>query len=443
MELADRIKERNTLEEMLTAYIIQEPDILVKTAITPDIISVSSDCRSLLKAVIQLSRISEKIDIITLGQPSGVDISRIIEITNNLNYSTDVETIITRLMEFATVDRLGAFNQNLTALLQAETKSIDVVENMKSFLLSLEGNQVTGFRTMLDNVQDLTRQIEANINDNGLTGIPTGLGFIDHFCGGLQRSDLFVLAGRTSQGKTSLALTMAFNSAVRFYAKVGVISLEMSNIQLTARLSAYATSIPAKRLLYSRLSPDELQTFHSNINRLINSNIILDDKNQTNINEIVNRVKLMKIVEGIDYVVIDYLQLIGDNTAKGKSTEQLTSEIARRFKNLAKELDMPVVLLSQLARDKDGNPKPSLSQLRNSGQIEEAADVVAFVHRPEFYSKETFDFNQTTYDAKGKALFEVAKGRNIGIGGCVLDFDKDTTYFSDVKIEREYSQPTF
>jgi len=273
--------------------------------------------------------------------------------------------------------------------------------------------------------------INKNLRNKGeLTGIGTGFSAFDKFSCGLQNSDLIVIAGETSQGKTSLALNICNNAAFMFKKKIGIYSLEMSENQLGARLMSQVSQISSKKMISARLNPLELEHLNIKIKDLVESQIYIDECSSTSLEYLINSIMGLKIRKDIDLVVIDYLQLI-DNRRQGGIREQEVADTVRRLKNLAKELNIPIILISQLRRDKQDH-KPTLSRLRDSGQIEEAADVIWLIYRPDHYGIQTIDFlDGTSYDSQGFAHMIIAKGRNIGTTEFILKFSKKYTTFSE------------
>lgn len=261
-----------------------------------------------------------------------------------------------------------------------------------------------------------------------LTGTPTGFSKLDAK-GGLHPSDLVIVAGESSQGKTSFSNSIVLN-AIQKGAKVAFYSMEMTKVQLTARLAAMMSGVSSSDLLYStNLSLDQLARFDSALGALAGYQLYFDDKSTSNIEGILVSIRTLKAKYDIDGVVVDYLQILNVNT-KNSNKEQAMADAARRLKNIAKDLNIWVVALSQLNRDSN-KPQPNLNRLRDSGQIAESADIVMFVYRPEYYGKsfpEPFESEST----KGKAMIDVAKGRNIGTMRFLARFNAPLTLFEDI-----------
>ena len=297
------------------------------------------------------------------------------------------------------------------------------------------GNSVFTLKEAIDGVyENINRNYQGN---SSLTGYPTGFSAYDGKSGGLQTSDLVVIAADTSSGKTSLAIKITMNAGcpVAFY------SMEMKKEQIAARMISIKSGIPANEIMYSRLAPGQLQAVDKGVAKLNGLPVYFDDRSTSNIESILTSIRMMKTKYGIKGAVVDYLQILNVNM-KTANKEQQMGDTARRLKNLAKDLDIWIIALSQLSRDKD-NPVPSLARLRDSGQIAEAADVVILIYRPELYGKRYPD-QYCHASTSGTAMIDVAKGRNIGLLKFIVGFDKPTTNFyelSDIPREREEDAP--
>ena len=309
------------------------------------------------------------------------------------------------------------------------SERIAYIQDTLSKVMGSDVNQVT---MISDGIDQVFASIKENRTRTGLSGIGTGFEKYDSFTGGLQRSDLVIIAGETSQGKTSFALGMARNAALRFGAKVCVFSYEMTEKQIITRLISQQSGVNSKRLMTAQISDEEYLTAKERVQQLRQTQLIVDPCKNTSIDYLINNLRAYKMKYGIQVAVVDYLQLLrGD---KKESREQEVGTNTRRLKNMAKELEITIIALSQLSRDR-GNPKPTLNRLRDSGQIEEAADQVLFVYRPEMYGIQRFE--DTDISTEGMAVVILAKGRNVGVCSFYLNFDKYTTEFSN------YSQHDF
>ena len=326
--------------------------------------------------------------------------------------------------------RFFEIGQYLTSNAFTETEDIADVftqaNEMLSGILQLAENNIHQLRDIIGNVYKI---IDRNASSESIiTGSPTGFKAFDRKSGGLQKSDLVIIAGETSQGKTSLALSIARQIA-HAQGRIAIYSLEMTKEQLTARLMAMESGVPANEILFSRLQPFQYEMIDQTVSSLYDACILFDDRSTSNIDTIIASIRSMVIKHHIDGVVIDYLQILNVNM-KGSNKEQQMGEVARRLKNLAKELNIWIAALSQLNRDHT-NPVPNLNRLRDSGQIAEAADIVMFVYRPEMYGKNYPDpFHN--YPTQRTAMVDIAKGRNIGVLKFICGFDKRTSHFMEL-----------
>lgn len=286
--------------------------------------------------------------------------------------------------------------------------------------------------TMADVCQEVIDCCFRNQEGSG-TEMATGFEFVDRR-GGLHASDLSIIAGETSMGKTSLAMTVAVNVAMSG-TPVGIFTLEMSTLQLASRLLASRAMVPGRDILYSRLSADDYNRVGDAVVRMKGLPLFFDRKMR--FGQIVAGIRKMVYRHKVKVVVVDYLQyIIPDERRKGASQTQEIGEMCQVFKSLAMELGICVLLLSQLARDRQ-NPYPTLSRLKGSGDIENSADNVYFVYRPEYYETEgrTVLYNDPYkhVSARGTAEIIQAKGRNVGTGSFIVGYRKEFAEFYDMQ----------
>lgn len=264
----------------------------------------------------------------------------------------------------------------------------------------------------------------------GVTGVPTGFTDLDSITGGFQKSDLIIIAARPSVGKTAFALSIARNAAVKYGVPTAVYSLEMSQQQLLIRLLAAEARVDAHALRTGSLPEDKWAYISTRIHRLAPAPIFIDDTPALSILELRARSRRLKTEHDIGLIMVDYLQLM-QGPPKAENREREISMISRSLKVLAKELDVPVIALSQLRRsvEERGDKRPILSDLRESGALEQDADVVIFIHRPELYRIESYpDGSQTA----GVAEVMISKQRNGPIGDIKLAFVKEYARFEDL-----------
>ena len=311
---------------------------------------------------------------------------------------------------------------------------IDASQQMFKELSNLQSEGST--RSISDIVQNALLTIEkASQQDGKITGIPTGFIDLDYKTAGMQPSDLILLAARPSMGKTALALNIAQHVAFRENKAVAIFSLEMSAEQLVNRMFALESSVDAQKLRTGNLEGSEWEQLVEGASTIANSKLIIDDTQPMSITEM--RAKCRKYQQsstGLDMIIIDYLQLMNGN-GKNVSRQQEISDISRALKQLARELKVPVIALSQLNRgvEQREDKRPMLSDLRDSGAIEQDADVVMFIYRDDYYNKES--------DKKGISEVIIAKQRNGPVGTVELVWLPQYTRFGNkIKNKKEFKE---
>lgn len=264
----------------------------------------------------------------------------------------------------------------------------------------------------------------------GVTGVPTGFTDLDGMTGGLQKSDLIIIAARPSVGKTAFALSIARNAAVKYGVPTAVYSLEMSQQQLLIRLLAAEARVDAHALRTGTLPEEKWAYISTRIHKLAPAPIFIDDTPALSVLELRARARRLKSEHDIGLIMVDYLQLM-QGPARAESREREISMISRSLKVLAKELDIPVIALSQLRRsvEERGDKRPILSDLRESGALEQDADVVIFIHRPELYGIESYPDGEST---QGVAEVMISKQRNGPTGDVKLTFVKQYAKFENL-----------
>lgn len=314
-----------------------------------------------------------------------------------------------------------------------KTDVFDLLDEAESGLFEVaEGNIRKSFEAMRSVVKKAIDYIDkARSNDSGVSGIPSGFADLDKMTGGWQRSDMIVLAARPGMGKTAFVLTMCRNVAVDEGIPCAVFSLEMSSVQLVQRLIAAETEIASDKFRKGNLEDHEYQQLHDRIGKLSRAPLFIDDTPGLNVFELRAKCRRMKQQHGIDLVVIDYLQLMTGGSNSNGNREQEISSISRSIKSIAKELDIPIIALSQLSRmveTRGGDKRPMLSDLRESGAIEQDADMVSFIYRPEYYG---FTEHEEGLSTQGLAEFIIAKHRHGGLGTINMKFIGKLAKFTD------------
>ncbi|MEL7176281.1 MAG: replicative DNA helicase [Pseudomonadota bacterium] len=341
---------------------------------------------------------------------------------------------------------------------ESEPKEQIVEAEQQLYKLAEQGQSDTGFQSFLKAVTDAVNVANAAYQrDGGLAGVSTGLIDMDKKLGGLHRSDLLILAGRPSMGKTSLATNIAFNIAKAYKhgalpdgsegavegGVVGFYSLEMSAEQLAARILSEASEVPSEQIRRGDMTETEFRRFVEAAKQLEACPLYIDDTPALPISQLAARARRLKRTHGLDCLIVDYLQLVRPATAKDSRVNEV-SEITQGLKAIAKELDIPVVALSQLSRQVESreDKRPQLSDLRESGSIEQDADVVMFVYREEYYKErekpgdhelEKMAVWQDEMERlHGRAEVVIGKQRHGPIGTVELSFEGRFTRFGNL-----------
>ncbi|MGB5508393.1 replicative DNA helicase [Robiginitalea sp.] len=306
------------------------------------------------------------------------------------------------------------------------TDVFDLLDNAESKLYEVtQGNLKRSAETAQNLVIQAKKKIEEISNKEGLSGIPSGFDKVDRLTSGWQPSDLIIIAARPGMGKTALTLSMARNIAVNANIPVAFFSLEMSSVQLITRLISSETGLSSEKLRTGRLEKHEWEQLNVKVKTLEKAPLFIDDTPSLSIFDLRAKARRLASQHKIKLIVLDYLQLMTSGASqKGGNREQEISMISRNLKALAKELDVPVIALSQLSRaveTRGGSKRPILSDLRESGAIEQDADIVSFIYRPEYYKIDEWDDEERT-PTQGQAEFIVAKHRNGGLDNIRLKF---------------------
>ncbi len=355
----------------------------------------------------------------------------ITNLTFGLPHFSDVEDYIKVVHDKSTVRQLIRTCNAITSdALAEEEDAATVLERAERQIFNLaEG----GMREPFAEIEPVAKSVLARIAErktgktHGLTGLATGFTRFDELTLGLQRTDLIIVAGRPAMGKTALCLTIAQNAALHSNAVVAVFSLEMSKEQLVTRMLASEAHINSTRFRTGVLFGNEGERLDDAVAKLSAARIFIDDSPAISALEMRAKTRRLKAQEkGLDLIVIDYLQLMGTGSRRTENRQQEVSQISRELKALAKEMDVPVLALSQLSRAPEARnpPRPVMSDLRESGSIEQDADVVAFIYREDYY-------NKNSEEHQGMADLIVAKQRNGPIGDVRLAFLKEFTRFEN------------
>jgi len=313
------------------------------------------------------------------------------------------------------------------------TDVLELLDKAETSLFAVaEGNLRKSYDTMATLVSEALKVVEeAASKEDGVTGVPTGFTELDRMTGGWQPNDLLIIAARPAMGKTSFVLSMARNMAVEHKRPVAFFSLEMASIQLVNRLIASESGIDGDKLKKGRLTQADWNHLHTSLKQLADAPLFIDDTAALSVFELRAKCRRLKATHKIEMVIIDYLQLMTAG-GSGGNREQEISTISRSLKSIAKELQIPVIALSQLSRaveTRGGTKRPMLSDLRESGAIEQDADMVMFLYRPEYYGLDVSE--ETNLPSPGLTELIIAKHRNGATGTVSLRFLNSLAKFVD------------
>src|ERR1700760_4376005 len=361
----------------------------------------------------------------------------ITELTNRVASAANIEyhsRII--IQKFIQRELIRISTEVINSAYEDTTDVLDLLDKAEKNLFDIAQNNLRrDSRKMDDILHESLKEIEAlKDKKDGLTGVASGFTDLDRMTSGWQKSDLVIIAARPAMGKTAFVLSCARNAAVDFDKPVVVFSLEMSSVQLVNRLISGETEIEQEKIRKGTLEEWEWQQIHSKIGRLEQAPLIIDDTPALNIFEFRAKCRRLKSQHDIQLIIIDYLQLMhGKSDGKGGNREQEIGSISRALKSVAKELNVPVIALSQLSRAVENRPggskRPMLSDLRESGSIEQDADMVLFLYRPEYYGMQVDEDNNPT---KGVGEIIIAKHRNGETGTVRLKFVGKYVKFTDL-----------
>ncbi len=367
------------------------------------------------------------------------------DLTANVASSAHIEYHARILAQKSLARELISFASRIETLSFDESNDIEMVmQEAEGNLFELSQKNMRQDYTQIDPIVKQAVEImqKAASNSGGLTGVPTGYAKLDDMTSGWQKSDLIILAGRPAMGKTSFALSLAKNISVDNRVPTAFFSLEMSNVQLVNRLISNTCEIDSKKIMNGQLDDDEWRRLDKNIRKLDGAPLYLDDTPGLSIFELRTKARRLVREKNVQIIMIDYLQLMNANGMRFGSRQEEVSNISRSLKSMAKELDIPIIALSQLnrsveQRDAEGGKRPQLSDLRESGAIEQDADMVLFVHRPEYYH---IYHDENGNDLRGMAQIIIAKHRKGAVGDVLLHFKGSFTRFDNP--EDTYMPPT-
>ncbi|WP_312389483.1 replicative DNA helicase [Chryseobacterium sp.] len=365
----------------------------------------------------------------------------IIDLTMGVSSSAHIEYHVRVILEKYILRSL--INVSANVIDSSYKESTDVFELLdkaeQSFFEITNGTIKKGFDTANSLVKQAIDTIKSLKDKEGLSGVPSGFRDVDKETGGWQNSDLIIIAARPAMGKTAFLLSMARNIAVGHKIPMALFSLEMASVQLITRMIASETRISSEKLRKGTLDDEEWQRLFSNVSELENAPLYIDETPSLSIFDFRAKCRRLVMQHGVRIIMVDYLQLMtaGGGGKGAGNREQEISMISRSLKAIAKELNVPVIALSQLSRSVETRPgkRPQLSDLRESGAIEQDADIVSFIFRPEYYKITVWDNDEEGQETstENQAELIIAKHRNGATADVRLSFLKHFAKFADIE----------
>ncbi len=392
------------------------------------------------QAILDLYNRREPTDFLTLSDE--LERRSVLDDIGGLGYLSSLLNVVPTAVHVEYYGRIVERTATLRRLIDAGTHIVgigfqdnldaaDALDSAEQALFTVsQRRQTKDFQSISDVLDKFFDQLDYLQQNRGeVVGVPTGFSDLDKLTGGLQRSDLLIVAARPSMGKTAFALGMAYGAAVQHGRKVGIFSLEMSAEQLVQRLLATETGVDSHRLRLGNIDDGEWDRISRAFGRLAEAEIYIDDSANASVMDVRSKARRLQAEQGLDLIIVDYLQLMSGRRTDNRVQE--ISEISRGLKGLARELNIPVVALSQLSRavETRADHRPMLSDLRESGSIEQDADIVMFIFRDDKYDENS--------EKKGIAELIIAKHRNGPVGSVNLRFFERTARFADLELYRE------
>ncbi|GGE53709.1 replicative DNA helicase [Pullulanibacillus camelliae] len=443
---ADRTPPHNIeAEQAVLGAIFLEPQAIVTASesLLPEDFYRASHQR-IYSVMLDLSEHGEPVDVVTVT--SELRNQKLLEEVGGLDYLSELADSAPTAANIQFYSNIVEEKALLRRLIRSATQivsdgytredDVDVIidEAEKTIFEVAQRKKVSAFQSIKDVLVETYDNIELLHNRKGdITGIPTGFAELDRMTAGFQRNDLIIVAARPSVGKTAFALNIAQNVATKTDENVAIFSLEMGAGQLVMRMLCAEGNIDAQKLRTGKLEEQDWQKLAMAMGSLSNAGIYIDDTPGVRINEIRAKCRRLQKEKGLGMILIDYLQLIqGSSSGHSESRQQEVSEISRSLKALARELEVPVIALSQLSRGVESrqDKRPMMSDIRESGSIEQDADIVAFLYRDDYYDKES--------EKQNIIEIIISKQRNGPVGTVELAFVKEYNKF--VNLERRHNE---
>lgn len=443
----DRVPPHNLeAEQAVLGAILLESDALVAAAehIGPEDFYRAAHQR-IFEAMVQLSEEAEPVDLVTLS--TRLKDQGLLEEVGGIGYLTELANSVPTAANVAYYAQIIEEKSLLRRLIRTATQIAssgytagedvrELISDAERRILEISGRRGEGFVSIRDVLMDVFERVEFLYNHKGgITGIPSGFPDLDKLTSGFQKSDLIIVAARPSVGKTAFALNIAQNVGVRAKETVAIFSLEMSAAQLVQRMICAEANVDAGRMRTGHLEGDDWEKLTMAIGSLSEAAIYIDDSPAVTTADIRAKCRRLKQERGLGLIVIDYLQLIHGRGRSTDNRQQEVSEISRMLKQIARELEVPVIALSQLSRsvEQRQDKRPMMSDLRESGSIEQDADIVAFLYRDDYYNQES--------EKKNIIEIIIAKQRNGPVGTVELVFLKNFNKFVSLDRVHEKTAP--
>lgn len=395
-----------------------------------------------LFTVIEQLKVSEELDAV--GGPYYVT-----KLTNAVVSGANIENHINIVAEkYLKREAIRLSGELINEAYGDDSDAFDVINQADAGFQKIQEQVLTGLVKDISYFGMKVMEQHASTKQTGVLGIKTCMKAIDEVISGLVEPDLIIIAARPSQGKTALALSITYNTSIKGNIPCAWFSLEMDGVQLVRRLASIDTQIDHEKIRKGYTSKEEDILLAQSVEKIATCKVYIQDNANVNIREIRTKANLLKRKHGIKFIVVDYIQLMNGIDTKGKSREQIVSDISRGLKILAKELEMPVIALSQLSRkvEERSDKMPQLSDLRESGAIEQDADEVIFLMRPEFYHMtEAVKVGSKEYPVSGLTIVSTAKNRHGETKNTALNFKGSCMHFTDHHLDSEqrFFQPSY
>ena len=401
------------------------------------------DSKAIFKAVATLYDTSRPIDLLTVSEElkrqNNLDVVGgaygLMKLTNSVVSGANIETHILILSEMYLKRQMMSIGHNaFTKSFEDDTDIFDLISNTDNDIQKAQERILTGMSKDIAYFGIKVLDQHAMVKHSGVLGISTGMSELDSVICGLVSPDLIIFAARPGAGKTSIALSITYNTSVLGNIPCAWFSLEMDGIQLVRRMASIDTGIPHEKIRNGHTTDEEDMMLGNSIDKIASCKIFIEDKTSMNIRDIRTKAALLKKKHNIGYIVVDYIQLMSAVETKNKSREQIVSDISRGLKCIAKELEIPVIAISQLSRavESRADKMPQLSDLRESGAIEQDADSVLFLMRPEYYGMtESIQIGDKEYSTDGLAICSISKNRHGSTKNVALEFRGSTMHFKN------------